>query len=115
MGALLDRIMADGYPSRIVDLRGVKVRVRGQSIAESQRFASHDNEAEGAQHAILSLCTDPETGEPVFAFLEEVRALPLSLGVLLKEAIDELSVLDHEAVEAEGKDSSIPSPAIESS
>lgn len=104
--SLFERLMERGYPSRIEEIRGIKIRVRGASVAEQRRYAGFEHADDGAQHAVLELCSDPATELPAFAALDEVRQLPLAIALQLREAIDELTLLTEEAVAAAGKDSS---------
>lgn len=106
---ILSRILADGYPSRVVNIRGVDVKVRGATVAEQARFLKESNGDKAARLALLTLCLDPETGDAAFESPAEIEALPFVDAQLLKLTIDELSVLDDEALNAAGKESS-PTP-----
>ena len=113
MGSLLEQIKALGYPSTTVELRpGLKVKVRGPSIAEQDQYAQREDELAGAgmQRAIFDLCIDPATGDQVFPDVNSVAELPFDMGVQLKVAIDTLALAGDagltEAVEAAGKGSS---------
>lgn len=106
--SLLEQIRAAA--ARHVDVEvtgGVIVRVRSITHGEFEDIFENAKTGPAASaRLILIACSDPASGDPAFASLDEVAQLPLHVAEKLNEEAQKLTDMSAEAVDAAGKDSS---------